>query len=205
MLSRGIVRRRLVRASRVGGGLVDGAGDGGRHALGVRVGGEVRLVGLRRRVGLGRWIVALGRLVVAAWGRSTGLLGRVHGGGRGRVVHLVRVVRRVLLVEGHALLGNGGVGRGALGRQGEAGVGDASVDLLIVQALAAVAADDDTVNDEGNEEEKATGRAICLVSLAPDTRGEGGDVSTTYQLMAPRPAAPASTLAKATPSSLRPL
>jgi hypothetical protein len=71
----------------------------------------------------------------------------------GSVVHLARVVCGDVLVEGDALLRDGGVGGVELGSHLEGSV-TTTADNLAVEAVSTMAADDNAVNNEGDEEEE---------------------------------------------------
>lgn len=126
-----------------------------------RDGRDGRLGGMGRRRGRVEALLLL-LLVEATGRRGAGGLGRVavpagRPLGRG-VVHLVGVVlgRLLLLSVGDALLGDGGVGRVGLGGHLVRGVvaGDGASAWFALEAGAAVAADDDAVDDEGDEEQE---------------------------------------------------
>jgi hypothetical protein len=110
-----------------------------------------------------------------------------------RVVHSLGMVRRLLLVKGDALLGNGVVVRldlrlhldleGGGGDDCGTGTGTSAA------AVASVSMDDDGVGYPCDEEEEA---ALLLVVLTL-WRGEENGESSAYNSMAPRPAMPATT------------
>lgn len=142
-----------------------------RHgALRELVGPLLRRHGLLRHGGR-RSVEALRRHLVEAI-RGRGTAGALRGVPRdcltsGRAVHLVRVVRRVLLVlvlvmvrvrNGHALLRHRGVVRVRLRvhREASLGGGDVAAGDLAVQTVPAVAADDAAVDDERDEEQETT-------------------------------------------------
>lgn len=101
-------------------------------------------------------------------GRRAGILRRLEAlllGGlialllrSGSVVHLARVVCGDVLVEGDALLGDGGVGGVELGSHLEGSVTTTAYNLA-VEAVSTMAADDNAVNDEGDEEEESVDSA----------------------------------------------
>ena len=132
--------------------------DLGRRTLGELVASDLHGNGRSSSRGRRAAVEALVRLVetVGDRRRRAGGLRRLKFLLRRSIVHLARVVRGDVLVEGNALLGDGSVVGVELGRHLERNVGAAAADFFAVEAGSTMAADDHAVDDEGDEEEEAT-------------------------------------------------